>query len=149
MINDLIYTENEVFEIAENIIEYTYDNNLSINEIMDVYDYYKWSNEDRFNEFITNITNYVDSNGIIIADELMSNFNIDIKYANTELDGYLTSLFYKLINKYGKDAYCINFNNKLYLLELIENEKSCIMFSNILDNTDAVYVDYNQMIKEL
>lgn len=149
MDTNVIYNDNEVLEMMKDTFELYDSNDLTIDEIMDVYNYYEWTKEQRFADFINYITNYVENHGILISDEFNFNYEKAGKYAPTELDGYLTSLFFTLYNTYNEDSYCIKYNNKLYSLELFEKDKACIIFSTVLDNPNSFYVDYNHMLKEL
>lgn len=123
----------------------------------------RWKDEDRFNNFLEYLINYVDTNKRVISDDFYYKEEKCKPYSFREFESYLNSL-YDIVHEYAsknfiydgfelteedifsEHSYCIKIKDKFYHIELVSGQGSYILFELVENKNNTSYVDYDLMM---
>ena len=123
----------------------------------------RWKDEDRFNNFLEYLINYVDTNKRVLSDDFYYEEEKCKPYSFREFENYLNSL-YDIVHEYARKnfiydgfklteedifsehSYCIKIKDKFYHIELVSGQGSYILFELVENKNNTSYVDYDLMM---
>lgn len=123
----------------------------------------KWKKEERFENFLDYLVNYININSYVTSDDFYYDEDSCSPYTYSEFETYLNSL-YDIVNKYGKEnfisndfklteedcfvenSYCLKIKEKFYCIQLVVGQGSYISFEIVDDNCGLSYIDYELMM---
>lgn len=123
----------------------------------------RWKDEDRFNNFLEYLINYVDTNKRVLSDDFYYEEEKCKPYSFREFESYLNSL-YDIVREYARKnfiydgfelteedifsehSYCIKIKDKFYHIELVSGQGSYILFELVENKNNTSYVDYDLMM---
>lgn len=158
-----------VKDIMSKINELEKMNELDMSEFVNKYikeeEEKRWKNEDRFNNFLDYLLNYIDVNKRVLSDNFCYEEEKCQPYDYREFEDYLYSL-YDIVNEYASKnfvydrfdlseediysdkSYCVKIKDKFYRIELVVGQGSYIVFELTENKDDISYVDYDLMIND-
>lgn len=125
----------------------------------------RWKNEDRFNNFLEYLINYVDKHERVLSDDFYYEEEKCKPYTFREFESYLNSL-YDIVNNYASKnfifdrfgvnseniftdkSYCVKIKDKFYHIELVVGQGSYVAFGLTQNEENTSYVDYDLMMDD-
>ena len=123
----------------------------------------RWKNEDRFNNFLKYLINYIDKYKRVLSDSFYYEEDKCKPYTFREFESYLNSL-YDIVDDYASKnfifdrfnvtnddiftdkSYCLKIKDKFYHIELVVGQGSFIAFELTKNEDNIPYVDYDLMM---
>ena len=123
----------------------------------------RWKNEDRFNNFLEYLINYIDKYKRVLSDSFYYEEDKCKPYTFREFESYLNYL-YDIVDDYASKnfifdrfnvtnddiftdkSYCLKIKDKFYHIELVVGQGSFIAFELTKNEDNIPYVDYDLMM---